>query len=372
MQRRDFIVLAAAGSAATLTLQGCSTQGDYAKPLFVANDKFVPGVDYWRATICRECRAGCGLIARKRDGRVNKIEGNPLHPISEGKTCARGQAALNRLYNPDRLKEPLRRKGERGSGEFESISWDEAISVAATRFNELISAGRASKISWLGGSAHSSSLNNLIARLMKACGAGNVAAYVPFSDDLNYETLDLSTADYLLSFGTRFLETWGSPVFYSRGYGAMREAGRGTHRFVHAEPRMSLTAANADRWLPVRPGTEGLLALAIASEIQRLDGSQAPLAITDEERAATGIPARSVSEVARELRAAKAPLVIGGDSAAAHTNGGFNLQAIGFLASLVRRGQEQLRIKTALHGTKGAQGNRSGTDALGHRVAACP
>jgi anaerobic selenocysteine-containing dehydrogenase len=345
MQRRDFIVLAAAGSAATLTIQGCSTQGDYATPIFVANDKYVPGVDYWHATTCRECRAGCGLIARKRDGRVNKIDGNPLHPISAGKTCVRGQAALNRLYNPDRLKGPLRRKGERGRGEFQSISWDEAINSVAVRFNELIAAGRGSKISWLGGNAHSNSLNDLIARLMKACGAGTVGAYVPFSDDLSVETLDLSKADYLLSFGTRFLETWGSPVLYSRGYGAMREAGPGRHRFVHAEPRMSLTAANADRWLPVRPGTEGVLALAIASEIQRLDGNQGSSLITDEELTSTGIPARAIAEVARELRLAKAPVVIGGDSAAAHTNGSFILQAIGFLAGLLKTGQVQSRLQ---------------------------
>ncbi len=347
MQRRDFIVLAAAGSAATLTLQGCGTQGDYARPLFVANDKYVPGVDYWHATVCKECRAGCGLIARKRDGRVNKIDGNPLHPVSAGKTCVRGQAALNRLYNPDRLKGPMRRKGERGSGGFESISWDEAIKDVAARFNQLIAAGRGSKISWLGGNAHSTSLNALIAQLMKACGAGSVGAYVPFSDDLSVQTLDLSRADYLLSFGARLLETWGSPVLYSRGYGAMREAGLGRHRFVHAEPRMSLTAANADRWLPVRPGTEGVLALAIASEIQRLDGNQGSSLTTEEQRASMGIPARAISEVARELREAKAPVVIGGDSAAAHTNGSFNLQAIGFLASLLKTGKVQRRLPPA-------------------------
>src|SRR4030095_15352554 len=99
MHRRDFIVLAATSTAATLTLEGCSKPGDYGEPLYIANSKYVPGVDYWHATGFHDCLAGCGLIIRKRDGHANKVDGNPLHPISGGKSCARAQAALNALHN---------------------------------------------------------------------------------------------------------------------------------------------------------------------------------------------------------------------------------------------------------------------------------
>ena len=350
MDRRDFIVLAATSTAATLALEGCGKPGDYGEPLYIANSKYVPGVDYWHATACHECSAGCGLIIRKRDGHANKVDGNPLHPISGGKSCARAQAALNGLYNPDRLKGPLKRKGSRGSGEFEPVSWDEAIATVAARLSDVISQGKGSNVLWLAADDRESTFHSLIGRLMKACGESTMGACTPFSREVERAAvlessgktalplIDLTNADCVLSFGARFLETWDSPVFHARGFAGMRSRSAGRHKFIHAEPRMSMTAANADIWLPVRPGSEGLLALAIAAELQKLNGKESLIELSESNRASIGIPEDKIKRVAAALKQAQSAIVIGGESAAAHSNGRFNLEAINYLSSLVGSG----------------------------------
>ena len=86
------------------------------------------GQSTYYATTCRECPAGCGMVVRTEQGRALKVEGNPLNPINQGKTCSRGQAALQGLYNPDRIPNPVKQEG-RGSQNFTDISWDEAVGV---------------------------------------------------------------------------------------------------------------------------------------------------------------------------------------------------------------------------------------------------
>src|SRR3990172_5183701 len=84
----------------------------------ILEEKSVPSV-------CLQCPAGCGILVRVVNGRAVKIEGNPLHPINEGRLCPKGQVGLQILYDPDRIKGPLRRVGERGSGQWQPIIWDE-------------------------------------------------------------------------------------------------------------------------------------------------------------------------------------------------------------------------------------------------------
>src|SRR2546425_2785417 len=110
MNRRDFFrVVTASGATAAVT--GCQRTAQNILPLVVPNEQLVPGVAAWFATVCRECPAGCGVIAKNREGRVVKLEGNPDHPVSQGALCARGQAALQGLYHPDRFAGPLLRDG---------------------------------------------------------------------------------------------------------------------------------------------------------------------------------------------------------------------------------------------------------------------
>ena len=141
MDRRHFIKLTAiTGTTAALTACG-NPENQLIR--FIPEDDLVPGVATWKPSICPLCSAGCGVIARVmegdaevfrngqagviRMGLAKKLEGNPEDPISQGKLCARGQAAIQVTYHPDRLDKPLKRSGERGSGQFVDISWDEAI-----------------------------------------------------------------------------------------------------------------------------------------------------------------------------------------------------------------------------------------------------
>ena len=106
MNRRTFLKISGMGSLSFAA--GCSREPE--KTLFSMThtpDDRVTGKANWYASTCRECPAGCGILAKNREGRVVKIEGNPVHPINKGKLCMRGQAALQGVYNPDRLKTPL-------------------------------------------------------------------------------------------------------------------------------------------------------------------------------------------------------------------------------------------------------------------------
>src|SRR5947208_7618960 len=128
MKRRDsFKIVTATGAAAAAG--GCQQATETILPLVVPNEQLVPGVAAWFATVCRECPAGCGVLARNREGRVVKLEGNPDHPVNRGGLCIRGQAALQGLYHADHVSGPQRRNG----AIFTSLGWDEALKAVGER-----------------------------------------------------------------------------------------------------------------------------------------------------------------------------------------------------------------------------------------------
>src|SRR5579864_3398425 len=131
LSRRSFLKLAATAGAAA-AIPGCEPAARKIIPYVVPDENNIPGVPTYYATTCSECRAGCGIIAKVREGRVIKLEGNPADPIGQGSICARGQAALQGLYNPDRLDKP-RLRAESG---IHAISWDKATSL----FNDKLAA----------------------------------------------------------------------------------------------------------------------------------------------------------------------------------------------------------------------------------------
>src|SRR4030095_2212461 len=137
MNRRDFFKIAAATGAGAPPA-GCQQATENILPLVVPNEQLVPGVASWFATVCRECPAGCGVLARNREGRVVKLEGNPEHPVSQGALCVRGQASLQGLYNPDRFAGPQRRE----SGGLRPISWDDAVKAVVDRIGQARQAGK--------------------------------------------------------------------------------------------------------------------------------------------------------------------------------------------------------------------------------------
>src|SRR5712691_11562597 len=141
MDRRVFFRIVSATSAGALTT-GCGTSPGRLMPLLVPEHEIVPGEEVWHPALCTGCGAGCGTLVRvmagervvvrnseqcrERIATIKKIEGNPLDPVSGGRLCARGQASVQSLYHPDRLRGPMKRTGGRGQGRFTGVSWDEA------------------------------------------------------------------------------------------------------------------------------------------------------------------------------------------------------------------------------------------------------
>ena len=378
MKRRNFIILTSLGAATTSVLGACGHPEEKLIPALIPDEEYIPGIDYSKATVCGMCPAGCGIAVRTREHKANKIEGNPLHPVNLGALCARGQAGLQVLYNPDRIRSPLRRKGNRGQQpEFEEITWDEAIGALASKLREIKAQNRAASVVYA--SADATGVTGLAAEsLMSAYGATSLLDGEMFNEqwtlsgyEAAYQTrripaFDIGHARYLLSFGARFLETWHSPVMYSLAYGEFRRApARG--KLVQIEPRMSLTGASADDWLPAKVGTEGMVALGIAQVIVReglMKSSPLPAQVPDLnssqvgsvsatspeaklERYApeataeqTGIPAQTIIRIAREFAASQPALAIGWGTTLVQTGtdaeaGLKNFKAIHFLNELV-------------------------------------
>src|SRR5215831_15761739 len=153
MNRRSFIKLSAlTGTSATLASCG---NPEYHLIRFIPEDRLVAGIAVWKPSICPLCSAGCGLTVRVMEGDAEvirngqhgvtkmglarKLEGDPQHPINQGKLCTRGQAAIEITYHPDRVGHPLKRAGARGDGKFEEISWDEALAQLVAKLDALVS-----------------------------------------------------------------------------------------------------------------------------------------------------------------------------------------------------------------------------------------
>ncbi|MFQ5663298.1 MAG: molybdopterin-dependent oxidoreductase [Terriglobia bacterium] len=276
VNRREFLRFAGGGAlglaTSGVTLQGLST----ANAALAAEEVRVPGgPETWSLSVCSLCPGGCGLRVRKVGERAVKIEGNPLHPVNHGRLCPRGLAGLQVLYHPDRLYAPQKNLGRRGAPQWKEISWEEALNTVVERLGELRKRGQAGSLVFVGGCCGHLH-RRLFQRFMRAYGSPNylrppsgldatqVAVYLQqgLSQGLAY---DLEGAGYLLSFGVNLLEGWGSPVSAMRAFGHWRDSAGGRRtKFVQIEPRFSVTAARADEWVPLRPGTEAALALGVA------------------------------------------------------------------------------------------------------------
>ena len=222
-------------------------------------------------SVCTLCPAGCGISVRKIDNRVVKIEGAKNSPVNNGGICMLGLCGPQLLYGPSRIQAPLKRTGERGSGNWKTISWDQAISEIAQKLKDLRSQGKPQAVAAISGQQYDVE-TQLLKRFLKAYGTPNFM-HVPSSQDSYEQTLklmnktnamagfDMENATYVLSFGSGLLDGWGSPV---RMFKAHSQLTQNNGKLVQVEPRLSNTAAKADPWVPINPGTEADLALGLA------------------------------------------------------------------------------------------------------------
>jgi anaerobic selenocysteine-containing dehydrogenase len=277
MERREFLSGSVLAAAAGLALDACAPESHGVIPVLIPEEPFVPGEESWLPSTCFECGALCGIRVRKIDGRLVKVEGDPEDPSSRGGVCARGQALPQAMYHPDRIQGPLVREGERGSGRFTKVSWDEALARVAS---EMTRARDSDEEPWLGfiTGRVNGHRRGMIHRLLAAAGGGPHLFHEPFTDaavarahamatgQASTFDFDMAEAAYVVSFGAELIESERAPVRFARALAEMRQGRPGRRgKLVMVGPRLSLTAANADEWIPARPEFELDLALAVLS-----------------------------------------------------------------------------------------------------------
>ena len=303
VKRRDFLTVVGASTVAAGAVGCTSEKVGNLIPYLVSPDETVPGVSSYYATTCRECAAACGIIAETRDGRVIKLEGNPAHPLNRGALCARGQSALQGLYNPDRLRVPMMRDGT----VWKNITWDEGITLLGRKMAE--SRGKGAVFlnqhesgsfpafidEWLryyGMRAHLS----VDFEADEASLAANRAAY-----GVSMPRISFADAKLIVSFGADFLESWGASVPQQLDFAEARAKLDEAPRFIYIGPRRSLTGLNADQWIACKPGGE----FAIA-QFLRGQGSAAAAAKTAD------VPEATLAALAAEITGAKPTVFLAG------------------------------------------------------------
>ena len=374
ISRRDFLKLAgvSAGGAASAFLFPSDL---FAVPQRVldrlANGK---GLETWQNTVCRQCPGGCGISVRKIDGIPIYVKGNPIYPVNRGGVCPMAHTSMEVLFNPDRLKNPLVRKSSKSKREWDSIEWNEALSSLSKRLKDLINKGEGHRIAIINGD-DSPLMRSLCQYWMKVSGSPNyfedehlIDHSIPaiLSQGMNKTpAYDQINSKYILNFGSNFLEEGRSPVYYQQIFGHIREV---TYRerttLVHIDSRINLTASNSDRWIPIRPGTYGPLALGIA-HVLIVDGLYDEAFIEDHtfgfkpfkdksgrdhigfetyirgnyypEKVSqlTGVPAETIIQLGEEFGTRRPAVAIADDASKYATNGSFTQWAVYCLNALI-------------------------------------
>lgn len=335
--RRDFLKIV--GATTGIAAAGCSPElPEKLIPYVIQPDEVIPGIPAYYSGSCSECSAGCGITVKTREGRAIKVEGNAEHPINKGALCGLGQSSLQTLYDPDRVRQPLKRDV---SGAFQPITWEAAIEEIATAIKA------ASKKKTVVVSKPVSGSSKAILDLYKKSVAG--FDYIPFEvlNDDNTQlaaeksfgkgyraAFDFSRADVVVAVGADFLDTWGSTIENSYGWSRRRspDFGQELSTVYHIEPRFSVTAANADKWIKNAPGTEPQILLALLklvvdhggvrglrgseeSAIRKLVAGQDVDALLQK----TSVERKSLVEVAKRLVLAKNSLIVADGAAVSAT-----------------------------------------------------
>ena len=274
LSRRCFLSLAAGGAAGT-ALSPLPWKLADDSSIWSQNWPWTPvppdGEGTYAKSTCTLCPGGCGINVRKIDDRAIKIEGAKDHPLNDGGVCMLGLSGLQLLYGPNRIHAPLKRVGERGQGQWQTISWAQAIREVVDKLSEIRGQGTPQSVACIA-PTDEGTVAQLLQRLLAAYGSPNFFRMPSIED--TYETalyltqgsigsagVDVENADFILSFGSAILDGYGSPVRMFRANSKLKEL---NGKVVQVESRLSNTAAKADKWLAVKPGGEADLALAMA------------------------------------------------------------------------------------------------------------
>ena len=362
VSRRDFLQIVGLGGA-TVALSGCGNtsieSGVELVESFVQPENFVvPGVGVYYASTCMQCASACGIMGRVREGRILKLEGNPESAISGGKICGLGQAAVQQHWSPDRLTVPMIRE----NGSLQPATWERAMVLLNAT---LAPADRTGRRVWLTGPT-SGHQQILLRNLVEAGAATDHVVYDALSTAVGAsvnrkmfgvgEPVSLiDKAGLVLSFGNDFLGAGASPVAAARQYARFRKGPR-RGLLVQIEPKMTLTGANADRWIVIAPGTEGVFALGLVRELaQRKEyaGTLSPALIAAVEHydhaevsRITGVRGDLIPRLAAMLWERSPSLVLAGRYPQGHAHGSRNMAAIALL-NVVLQNQGKTLLRAA-------------------------
>jgi anaerobic selenocysteine-containing dehydrogenase len=338
--------------------------------------EWIPYEEYWSTGICLQCPSGCGLRIRSVNHWPVKLEGIKDYPINEGRLCPKGQSGLQVLYDPDRIRHPLKRKGKRGEGDWEKISWNEAIRLVTERLRILRQEGKSHQLMVMGG-RYRGHMRDLMARFLEAYGSPNhlgnpargsegiLKGHLFTMGVRDFLAVHWEQVNYVLSFGASLLEASRPSLRNLWGYGFLRRGRPGIRgKIVQIEPRFSITASKADQWVPIQPGTDGALALGIAHWIIKekkydhqfvdryafgfedwKDGDgktrlgfktfvlkeYSPMQVSS----LTGVPEETIIQIAKEFSSHPPSIAITGRGVGMQTNGTYAQMAVDSLNALV-------------------------------------
>ncbi len=373
--RREFLWTMGA-AAATVALKG--TQDVFWTAEESADVGWAPGIEERRNSACLICPSRCGISGRLVDGRLVRISGNPLHPLSRGGLCPRGVAGVQLLYHPERLTSPLVRAGPRGADQWEEATPDEAIARIADQLQALRAAGRPEALALAAGYS-AGTMHDLWRQFLSSFGSPNYVAdeYEDGTDAVmasmhgiqRRPSYDLDRARLVLSFGAPLFESWWSPLQAFVAFASPDEDEGPRPRFVQVDARFSRTASRAHEWVGVRPGTHAVLALGIAYVLIRDELFDADFVArhvsgfedfvdadgqpregyrslvtrnyrTEEVSAITGVPVERITSLARALAANRPAVAVCGTDVTFAPNGllaGLAVHSLNVLTGSINR-----------------------------------
>ena len=266
IDRRSFLALTATAAAGT-SLAGCGHIRKFLRGSPSPSEQVaLRGTMTDVFSICDNCVNKCGVIARVAGGRLVKLDPNPHFPKSRAMLCAKGNAGVQTLYDPDRLKHPLIRVGERGSGRWRKASWDEALDVTAAGLRAvrekygpqgvLFSSSEAFQERFFLTFAHAFGSPNIARHPSMCLSSGNIGFFVTYG---TVPEFDLEHSTYVIASGANRFESFITPDTIDLAVN-VRE---GRTKLVYLDPRFTVTAAKAHEWLPIRPGTDLAFYLAL-------------------------------------------------------------------------------------------------------------
>ncbi len=359
MIRREFLKLCLLGMQ-TLFIHPWIEISAYAKDAFGGKQvsrhtkRFLKGIP----SLCQLCPARCGIIGFLDGDKMVKINGNPKHPNNLGKLCAKGLAGLNLEYDPERISYPMIRRGERGKGQWERVSWERAYTEIVSRLKGISLSGKKGEFVF----QSEKSPDGLTRRFLEVFknvtilheeslhfNNRNWGQWLTWGEEKGVP--DLSNSHYILNFGSNLYETH---EFYTGLIRRLME-GRAQNKakLVTFDVRLSHTAGNSEEWFPIHPGTDGIVALAMAHVIMKANlhhhdfiqkwTNLSPIKLAqylspytpEMAQKISGVHASDIERIAIEFALNRPSVAITGRGVNGHFNGVYNERCIFLLNTIV-------------------------------------